>query len=100
MRVFEFVKPVGLLVAPPAHTPINYFRLIMNDSFLELLLRETNYNAEQVLHSEVGVHEPVENYPMETTTKAGTTNFFRTNFSHENNTIIQISGLLENGSTI
>lgn len=52
MKNFQFLKTNQGLQAIPENGPIDYFLTIFNDEFLELIVNVTNYNAEEVFHSE------------------------------------------------
>lgn len=51
MKHFQFTKTNELLQAIPGNEPIDYFRKILDDAFLDLLVTETNYYAEDLFLS-------------------------------------------------
>lgn len=48
MKDFEFTKTQELLVSVPSE-PLEVFKLFLSDTILDLIVRETNLNAERVL---------------------------------------------------
>ncbi|KAJ8931967.1 hypothetical protein NQ314_015076 [Rhamnusium bicolor] len=52
MKNFQFSKTNELLQAIPRNEPIDYFRAILDDEFLDLIVIETNFYAETMFLSE------------------------------------------------
>ncbi|KAK9711493.1 hypothetical protein QE152_g25436 [Popillia japonica] len=51
MGTFEFTKREELLIRPTDNNPIDYFSLLVTDEFLQVIVDETNSNAEQIFLS-------------------------------------------------
>ncbi|KAG5862912.1 hypothetical protein JTB14_024280 [Gonioctena quinquepunctata] len=51
MKSIPFLKTESLLIPPNGNSPIDYFRHIMSDNFLQAIVEETNTNAEDIFLS-------------------------------------------------
>ncbi|GLV33372.1 hypothetical protein CBL_20122 [Carabus blaptoides fortunei] len=52
IKTFPFSETNRLLQGITGNDPTDYFRAILDDEFLDLIVNETNYNAEAVFHCE------------------------------------------------
>lgn len=60
MKHFQFTKQQGLLVAPPVNnSPPEFFQLIADDDFYNLVVEETNKYAVDVFLSGIGEHSRI-----------------------------------------
>lgn len=51
MKAIPFTKNESLLIRPNGNKPIDFFRLIVTNEFLQEIVDQTNYNAEQIFLS-------------------------------------------------
>ncbi|KAG5866928.1 hypothetical protein JTB14_019775 [Gonioctena quinquepunctata] len=51
MKSIPFLKTESLLIPPNGNSPIDYFRHMMSDNFLQAIVEETNTNAEDIFSS-------------------------------------------------
>lgn len=54
MKTFIFNQPSGLKISLPGNEPIDYFRVIIDNCFLQSIVKETNLNAVEIFLSSGG----------------------------------------------